>query len=113
MKINEFIIENFQTVSINGILRSLNNDEKKIYTKVKENGKLLKSEFNLTSYWNVDVVEQGNELIITPASWQAKLAPNSTASFGMIANGVPNTLFKYTLVLLDASGNVIATSNRE
>ena len=30
MKINEFIIENFQTVSINGILRSLNNDEKKI-----------------------------------------------------------------------------------
>ena len=42
MKINEFIIENFQTVSINGILRSLNNDEKKIYTKVKENGKLFK-----------------------------------------------------------------------
>ena len=46
MKINEFIIENFQTVSINGILRSLNNDEKKIYTKVKENGKLLKSELD-------------------------------------------------------------------
>lgn len=75
--------------------------------------KLLKSDFNLTSYWNVDVVEQGNELIITPASWQAKLGSNGTASFGMIANGTPNTQFKYTLVLLDASGNIIATSNRD
>ena len=75
--------------------------------------RLLKSEFNLTSYWNVDIVEQGNELVITPASWQAKLAPNGVASFGMISNGTPNTQFKYTLELLGASGNVIATSSRE
>lgn len=46
MKIKEFMIENFQTVSINGILYSLNTDEKKIYSKVKEAGKLLKSELN-------------------------------------------------------------------
>lgn len=46
MKIKEFMVENFQTVSINGILYSLNTDEKKIYSKVKEAGKLLKSELN-------------------------------------------------------------------
>lgn len=46
MKINEFVKESFQTVSINGILRSLNNDEKRIYTKVKENDKILKSDLN-------------------------------------------------------------------
>lgn len=44
MKINEFMVETFQTVSINGILYSLNTDEKKIYSNVKENGKLMKSE---------------------------------------------------------------------
>lgn len=46
MKIKEFIIETFQTVSINGVLYSLNTDEKAIYKKVKEAGKLLKSELS-------------------------------------------------------------------
>ena len=46
MKIKEFMIEAFQTVSINGILYSLNTDEKKIYTKVKEAGKLMKSDLS-------------------------------------------------------------------
>lgn len=46
MKMKEFMIETFQNVSINGILYSLNSDEKKIYTKVKETGKLLKSELS-------------------------------------------------------------------
>ena len=46
MRINEFITESFQTVSINGILYSLNTDEKAIYTKVKEAGKLLKKDLS-------------------------------------------------------------------
>ena len=46
MKIKEFIIETFQTVSINGVLYSLNTDEKEIYKKVKEAGKLLKSDLS-------------------------------------------------------------------
>ena len=46
MKIREFMTESFQTVSINGILYSMNTDEKEIYKKVKEAGKLLKSELS-------------------------------------------------------------------
>ena len=46
MKIREFMTESFQTVSINGILYSLNTDEKTIYKKVKEAGKLLKSDLS-------------------------------------------------------------------
>ena len=36
MKLNNIITENFSTVSINGILFSLNNDEKSIYDKIKK-----------------------------------------------------------------------------
>ena len=36
MKLNNIITENFSTVSINGILFSLNNDEKNIYDKIKK-----------------------------------------------------------------------------
>lgn len=46
MKLKEFMVETFQNVSINGILYSLNSDEKKIYSKVKESGKLLKSDLS-------------------------------------------------------------------
>ena len=35
MKLEHIITENFQTVSINGILYSLNTDEKAIYDKIK------------------------------------------------------------------------------
>lgn len=48
MKLNNVITESFHNVSINGILYSLNNDEKDIYTKIKntEEHKLFKSELN-------------------------------------------------------------------
>lgn len=49
MRINDFMIETFQNISMNGILYSLNSDEKKIYTRAKEEGKLMKdhmSEFD-------------------------------------------------------------------
>lgn len=75
--------------------------------------KLLQVDFNVTSSWNVDMISQGEEIVITPASWQAKLAPNSAATFGMICNGKPNANFEYTLELLDASGTVIASSSRK
>lgn len=42
MKLRDFMIESFQTISINGILYSLGNDERKIYSKCKENGKVMK-----------------------------------------------------------------------
>ena len=46
MKFKNFVNESFQNVSINGVLYSLNTDEKKIYTKVKESGKLMKSDLS-------------------------------------------------------------------
>lgn len=48
MKLEHIITENFQTVSINGILYSLNTDEKAIYDKIKnnENKKLFKKDLD-------------------------------------------------------------------
>ena len=47
MKLEQIITENFQTVSINGILYSLNTDEKAIYDKIKkEENKKLEQELN-------------------------------------------------------------------
>lgn len=48
MKLEQIITENFQTVSINGILYSLNTDEKAIYDKIKkeENKKLFKKDLD-------------------------------------------------------------------
>jgi hypothetical protein len=44
MKIRNIMTESFECVKINGILRNLNNDEMRIYKKVKENGKLFKAD---------------------------------------------------------------------
>ena len=44
MKIRNMMVESFECVKINGILRNLNNDEMRIYKKVKENGKLFKAD---------------------------------------------------------------------
>lgn len=46
MKIKDFMTETFQNVSINGILYSLNGDEKTIYSRAKEEGKLMKDHMN-------------------------------------------------------------------
>lgn len=46
MKLKDIIAENFQNVSMKGILYSLNSDEKKIYQKVKNSEKLLKSDLS-------------------------------------------------------------------
>lgn len=46
MKMNEFISESFQNISINGVLYSLNTDEKRIYSNVKEMVKLPKNELS-------------------------------------------------------------------
>jgi len=46
MKFNSIINETFQNISINGVLYSLNTDEKKIYTQAKEAGKLMKNDLS-------------------------------------------------------------------
>ena len=46
MRIKDFMTETFQNVSINGILYSLNGDEKTIYSRGKEEGKLMKDHMN-------------------------------------------------------------------
>ena len=53
MKIRNMMVESFECVKINGILRNLNNDEMRIYKKVKENGNLL---FNVVNSENKYVV---------------------------------------------------------
>jgi intracellular sulfur oxidation DsrE/DsrF family protein len=44
MKLKDFMVESFQTVYANGVIYSLNNDEKRLYQKIKEAGKVLKDE---------------------------------------------------------------------
>ena len=48
MKLNNIINEDFNVVSIKGILRNLTNDEKKIYSKIRkqEDGKLFKNKLD-------------------------------------------------------------------
>lgn len=48
MKLNNLINEDFNVVSIKGILRNLSNDEKKIYKRIRkqEDGKLFKNKLD-------------------------------------------------------------------
>ena len=48
MKLNNLLNEDFNVVSIKGILRNLSNDEKKIYKKIRkqEDGKLFKNKLD-------------------------------------------------------------------
>ena len=46
MDLKNIITESFKTVSINGILYSLNNDEKALYDKIKSEEKVLKSDLD-------------------------------------------------------------------
>jgi hypothetical protein len=48
MKLNNIINEDFNVVSIKGILRNLSNDEKKIYKRIRrqEDGKLFKNKLD-------------------------------------------------------------------
>ena len=48
MKLNSLINEEYNVVSIKGILRNLTNDEKKIYSKIRkqEDGKLFKKKID-------------------------------------------------------------------
>ena len=48
MKLNNLLNEDFNVVSIKGILRNLSNDEKKIYKRIRkqEDGKLFKNKLD-------------------------------------------------------------------
>ena len=46
MELQDIVTESFKSVSINGILYSLNNDEKALYDKVKSEEKVLKSDLD-------------------------------------------------------------------
>lgn len=46
MKLSNMLRETFECVKINGILRNLTNDEMKIYKKVKDEGKVFKSDLS-------------------------------------------------------------------
>lgn len=48
MKLNSLLNEEYNVVSIKGILRNLTNDEKKIYSKIRkqEDGKLFKKKID-------------------------------------------------------------------
>ncbi len=48
MRLNDLINETFNLVSVKGILRNLDNDERKIYNKIRkqEDGKLFKKKLD-------------------------------------------------------------------
>ena len=69
-----------------------------------------KSDFEIDSYWNFTITESGSDYILTPPSWQQSLNPNESAYIGMNLKKAPSTDFGYTVQLLDANGNVIASA---
>lgn len=44
MKFNNVLSKSYKCVKINGILRNLNNDENKLYSLIKNKGRLFKDE---------------------------------------------------------------------
>ena len=64
MKLEHIITENFQTVSINGILYSLNTDEKAIYDKIK-NELTLKGLFIKNVFENKEITSDTAELVLS------------------------------------------------
>ena len=74
--------------------------------------KLKASDFDVSSYWNVDVAKSENDIIVTPASWQSELAQNGTSTFGIVSNGIAKDTISYTLELLDENGKIITSSNK-
>lgn len=59
--------------------------------------KLKKSEVNPTSYWNVNVKEDGEYVVITPVSWNSTIAAGQEVSFGIQGSGSCNSGFWYEL----------------
>lgn len=74
--------------------------------------KLKASDFDISGYWNVEIEKNGEDIIITPASWQAELSTDASASFGIVSNGASKDIISYTVELLDENGKVIAASSK-
>lgn len=49
--------------------------------------KLLKSDFDITNSWGCTVTEDGDYLIISPASYNTTLSPKNSVEFGIQGNG--------------------------
>ena len=59
--------------------------------------KIKKNEINITSSWNVNIKEEGNYYVITPASWNSFIKQGGNIEFGIQGNGVLNSNFSYEL----------------
>lgn len=59
--------------------------------------KLKKSEFKFNNYWDVDVREDGEYLIVTPKTWKQVIGANSSITTGLIGVGSANTNFYYEI----------------
>lgn len=55
--------------------------------------KVLKSDFDITNSWGCTITEDGDYLIISPASYNAVLSPKASIEFGIQGNGNLNPNF--------------------
>lgn len=75
-------------------LRILNNSDSEVDGwKLK----LKKSDFTVSSSWNVTITEEGEYLVLEPVGWNNKIAAHNKVEFGVIFTGDPLESFDYVL----------------
>lgn len=67
--------------------------------------KLKKSEFAITSSWNVTMKESGEYYILTGVDWNSNISANGSVSFGFISNGSFNEKYFYELTYAGGSAS--------
>lgn len=71
--------------------------------------KLKKSEFAITSSWNVTLKESGDYYLLTAVDWNGSIGPNGSASFGFICNGSFSENYFYELTFAGGSASSSST----
>ncbi len=69
---------------------------------------LFGDQFVIDSAWNVVLKTEGNNIYVTPETWNSVINKNSSVSFGFNGRGDSPKSFNYKLEFYDANGNVIA-----
>lgn len=57
--------------------------------------KVKKSDINISSSWCVNINEEGDYYVITPLSWNSKIAKGNSVEFGILGDGSINSTIEY------------------
>lgn len=60
--------------------------------------KIKKDNINITNFWCVDCVEDGDYIVVTPKPWTVRIEAGQTVSFGIQGQGTLNSNIQYELI---------------